>query len=108
MNRRQALQLLDKMPTAQSVAANMGDFNEYLAGMDPEILAERVAEAIALAGPDSWKALRNWLSHRNARGVGLEVLIICGPLFDSIETEFGELTGWIHQERDDRQTRRLA
>ena len=105
MNTADALKRYDELTADGKDAVIFGNLVEYLIAQDAETLIEQALEEVALAGPDTWKAIQGCLARRDALGLGNEILDACKSLVATYAAELNELAGYAQDCRDDAMTR---
>ena len=108
MNTADALKRYDELTADGKDAVIFGNLVEYLIAQDAETLIEQALEEVALAGPDTWKAIQGCLARRDALGLGNEILDACKSLIGTYEDEMNDLAGHAQDWLDDEMTRRQS
>ena len=108
MRRHEALKRFDELSADGKDAVIFGNLVEYLIAQDAETLIEQALEEVALAGPDTWKAIQGCLARRDALGLGNEILDACKSLIGTYEDEMNDLAGHAQDWLDDEMTRRQS
>ena len=100
MKRHDALKRFDELSADGKDAVIFGGLAEYLLAQDAEALIEQALEEVALAGPDTWKAIQGCLARRDALGLGNEILDACKSLIGTYDNELNELACHVSWEQE--------